>query len=72
MITRGQELKLVFPQTDAAAQPARFENLDFEHHFLQPLDDPQQPRHIQTATAYCLAHPRWKLSLQTHKMIGIP
>jgi 7-carboxy-7-deazaguanine synthase len=66
----GQELKLVFPQ--AGLDPAGFELLDFEHFFLQPMDGPDRVRNTATAVAYCLAHPRWRLSLQTHKLIGIP
>ena len=69
VLTRGDELKLVFPQADAP--PERFEQLDFRHFFLQPMDGPDQPRHLQQAVAYCLQHPRWRLSLQTHKLIGI-
>ncbi len=68
--THGQELKLVYPQDDAA--PARFEALDFEHFFLQPMDGPQRARNTELAIAYCLAHPRWRISLQTHKLMGIP
>jgi 7-carboxy-7-deazaguanine synthase len=66
----GQELKLVFPQD--AADPARFEGLDFERFFLQPMDGPQREANTQAAIAYCLAHPRWRLSVQTHKYLGIP
>ncbi len=66
----GQELKLVFPQDKA--RPERFEALAFENFFLQPMDGPDLDRNTVAATAYCLAHPRWSLSLQTHKMIGIP
>jgi 7-carboxy-7-deazaguanine synthase (Cx14CxxC type) len=65
----GNELKLVFPQ--AGAEPGRFESLAFEHFFLQPMDGPLVERHTREALAYCLAHPRWKLSLQTHKLLGI-
>ena len=68
--TRGQELKLVYPQADA--MPERFEGLDFEHFFLQPMDGPDLQANTQRAVAYCLAHPRWRLSLQTHKLLGIP
>jgi 7-carboxy-7-deazaguanine synthase len=68
--TSGQELKLVFPQDKA--RPERFEGLDFEHFFLQPMDGPDQSANIVAATEYCLRHPRWHLSLQTHKLIGIP
>jgi 7-carboxy-7-deazaguanine synthase len=67
----GSELKLVYPQREKEAQPERFENLDFAHHFLQPLDDAGKERNTRAAIEYCLAHPRWKLSVQTHKMTGI-
>ena len=69
VVEAGDELKLVFPQ--AKAPPERFEHLDFEHFFLQPMDGPARDRHLRAAIDYCLAHPRWRLSLQTHKMIGI-
>jgi len=68
--TSGHELKLVFPQDKA--RPERFEALAFEHFFLQPMDGPSREANTVAATAYCLAHPKWRLSLQTHKMIGIP
>jgi len=68
----GDELKLVYPQPEPEAQPERFVELDFAHFFLQPLDDPDQNVHTQAAIAYCLAHPQWRLSLQTHKRLGIP
>lgn len=68
--TAGNELKLVFPQT--ACPPEDFVNLDFTHFFLQPMDGPQQAENIQAAAAYCQAHPQWRLSLQTHKLIGLP
>ncbi len=68
--TSGDELKLVYPQ--ATAMPDRFVDLDFQHFFLQPMDGPATAENIQAATAYCMAHPQWRLSLQTHKMIGIP
>lgn len=70
ILTHGQELKLVFPQK--GAEPERFENLDFQHFFLQPMDSPQRERNTQLATRYCLEHPQWRLSLQTHKLLGIP
>lgn len=70
IMTHGQELKLVFPQK--GAEPERFENLDFQHFFLQPMDSPQRERNTQLATRYCLEHPQWRLSLQTHKLLGIP
>ncbi len=66
----GDELKLVFPQ--AGAEPGRYEQLAFRHFFLQPMDGPHKARNTQLAIEYCLAHPRWRLSLQTHKLIGIP
>lgn len=68
--TSGNELKLVYPQE--LAHPSRFEQLDFAHFFLQPKDDAQQSEHIQATIAYCQTHPQWRLSLQTHKLIGIP
>ena len=67
---RGDELKLVYPQADAP--PERFETLDFTHFFLQPMDGPQREANTAAAADYCIAHPRWRLSLQTHKLIGIP
>jgi 7-carboxy-7-deazaguanine synthase len=66
----GNELKLVFPQP--LAKPERFEGLGFDHFFLQPMDGPARAENIQAAAAYCLAHPKWRLSLQTHKLIGLP
>lgn len=69
VLTHGQELKLVYPQADA--MPERFATLDFEHFFLQPMDGPDAAANTQRALEYCLAHPQWRLSLQTHKMIGI-
>jgi organic radical activating enzyme len=67
--TRGQELKLVYPQP--GVDPARFEGLDFERFLLQPMDGPRLAENTRAAIAYCLAHPRWRLSVQTHKYIGI-
>jgi 7-carboxy-7-deazaguanine synthase (Cx14CxxC type) len=67
---KGDELKLVFPQHDAP--PENFEGLAFRHFFLQPMDGPEREANTVAATAYCLAHPQWRLSLQTHKLIGIP
>lgn len=67
---RGSELKLVYPQ--ALAQPERFVDLDFEHFFLQPMDGPDIKQNIEAAAAYCLKNPKWRLSLQTHKLIGLP
>jgi 7-carboxy-7-deazaguanine synthase len=68
--TTGQELKLVYPQD--GAPPERFEGLAFEHFFLQPMDGPDRARNIGLAVAYCLHNPRWRVSLQTHKLMGIP
>ncbi len=70
--THGDELKLVYPQREAEAQPDRFTKLGFKHFFLQPLDDAQRDANTKSAIRYCLAHPLWKLSLQAHKMLGIP
>jgi 7-carboxy-7-deazaguanine synthase len=70
VLTSGHELKLVFPQ--AQARPEAFEGLDFEDFLLQPMDGPAREANTAAAIAYCLAHPRWRLSLQTHKMLGIP
>jgi 7-carboxy-7-deazaguanine synthase len=70
VLTRGDELKLVYPQTDG--DPARYADLEFTHFFLQPMDGPDRERNTQLAIAYCLAHPRWRLSVQTHKYLGIP
>jgi 7-carboxy-7-deazaguanine synthase len=68
---RGSELKLVFPQAEPEAQPERFEALEFDNFFLQPMDGPDQAANTQAAIAYCLANPRWRLSLQTHKLTGL-
>ena len=69
VLTRGNELKLVFPQP--GAMPERFTGLDFQHFFLQPMDGPERKRNTQSAVEYCLQHPQWRLSIQTHKVIGI-
>lgn len=66
----GDELKLVFPQE--GLDPASFEALAFTHFFLQPMDGPHLAAYTAAAVAYCQAHPRWRLSLQTHKLIGLP
>jgi 7-carboxy-7-deazaguanine synthase len=70
VVHSGDELKLVFPQPGVA--PAEFEGLAFRHFFLQPMDGPQRELNTQAALQYCLTHPRWRLSLQTHKLLGIP
>lgn len=69
-ITEGDELKLVYPQADAP--PARYEALKFDHFWLQPMDGPERDAATEAAIAYCLEHPRWRISLQTHKLMGIP
>jgi 7-carboxy-7-deazaguanine synthase (Cx14CxxC type) len=68
-ITSGDELKLVFPQPEAP--PERFESLDFAHFLLQPMDGPSLAENTAAAIAYCMAHPKWRLSVQTHKVVGI-
>ncbi|MGB3721741.1 MAG: 7-carboxy-7-deazaguanine synthase [Pacificimonas sp.] len=68
--TSGNELKLVYPQPENS--PADFAHLAFDHFFLQPMDSAAQTENIAAATRYCLEHPKWRLSLQTHKLIGIP
>ena len=68
--TSGNELKLVYPQT--LAWPDRFIGLDFEHFFLQPMDCENQAANIAATAEYCLKNPQWRLSLQTHKLIGLP
>jgi 7-carboxy-7-deazaguanine synthase len=65
----GSELKLVYPQEKA--QPEEFERLDFRHFFLQPMDGPDTAANTERAIEYCLRHPRWRLSLQTHKLVGL-
>lgn len=70
VLTSGHELKLVYPQP--GAEPPRFEQLDFDHFFLQPMDGPDIQRNTQLTLAYCLQHPHWRLSLQTHKVLDIP
>ena len=66
----GHELKLIYPQP--GAEPERYEGLDFEHFYLQPLDGPEGEENTRLTLAYCLEHPRWRLSLQTQKLLGIP
>jgi organic radical activating enzyme len=69
-LTKGDELKLVYPQPGAT--PELFEHLAFGSFVLQPMDGPAREANTQAAVAYCLAHPRWRLGLQTHKLLGIP
>jgi 7-carboxy-7-deazaguanine synthase len=70
VLTSGNELKLVYPQ--AGGEPERFADLDFAQFFLQPMDGPDRERNTELALAYCLSHPQWRLSIQTHKLLGIP
>lgn len=70
LLKRGDELKLVYPQE--GAEPERYSKLDFKHFFLQPMDGPRRAAHTHLAADYCLRHPHWRLSLQVHKLIGIP
>jgi 7-carboxy-7-deazaguanine synthase len=67
--TTGSELKLVYPQVDAP--PEKFEQLGFRHFFLQPMDGPETAANTERAIEYCLRHPRWRLSIQTHKLVGL-
>jgi 7-carboxy-7-deazaguanine synthase (Cx14CxxC type) len=69
ILTSGDELKLVFPQIDG--EPEQFEHLDFDHFFLQPMDGPDVDTNTRLAVDYCLAHPQWRLSVQTHKRLGL-
>ena len=69
VLKEGHELKLVHPQP--GAEPERYADLQFDHFFLQPMDSPQQAENIQACLKYCLAHPQWRLSLQTHKVLEI-
>jgi 7-carboxy-7-deazaguanine synthase (Cx14CxxC type) len=70
VLRAGDELKLVYPQQDA--EPESYRGLAFRHRFLQPMDGPRLRENTAAAAAYCLAHPGWRLSLQTHKLIGLP
>ena len=70
VVCAGDELKLVFPQP--GAEPEKYEHLHFAHFFLQPMHGPELQRNTQAAVRYCLEHPRWRLSLQVHKLLGIP
>jgi len=70
VVTSGHELKFVYPQE--ASQPVEFQDLDFLHFWIQPMDGPQWRENVSSAVQYCLRNPQWKLSLQTHKLLGIP
>jgi 7-carboxy-7-deazaguanine synthase len=66
----GDELKVVFPQIDG--NPLLFEGLAFRHFFVQPMDGPERALNTELAVRFCMEHPKWRLSLQTHKVLGIP
>jgi 7-carboxy-7-deazaguanine synthase (Cx14CxxC type) len=70
VVEQGEELKLVFPQ--GGLDPAALEHLDFQHFLLQPMDGPDRDRNTELAVQYCSEHPQWRLSLQSHKLLGIP
>jgi organic radical activating enzyme len=70
IVTKGEELKLVYPQD--GGDPKQFEHLDFDHFYLQPMDSPMVMENTQKAVDYCKANPKWHLSVQTHKAINIP
>jgi 7-carboxy-7-deazaguanine synthase len=70
ILRSGHELKLVYPQ--GGAEPELYEHLDFQHFFLQPMDGPLREENTRLALSYCLKNPQWRLSLQTHKLLGIP
>ena len=70
VLRSGDELKIVFPQD--GLEPESLAHLDFRHFFLQPMDGPERVRNTQLAMRYCLEHPQWRLSLQTHKLLGLP
>jgi 7-carboxy-7-deazaguanine synthase (Cx14CxxC type) len=70
VLTKGNELKLVYPQVDAP--PEKYQDLEYDHFFLQPMDSPEWDRNTALTLQYCLQHPQWNLSLQTHKYLNIP
>ncbi len=70
VLKSGDELKLIYPQS--GAEPEKYESLEFAHFFLQPMDDSNRESNTDRAIQYCLRHPKWRLSLQTHKLLGIP
>jgi 7-carboxy-7-deazaguanine synthase (Cx14CxxC type) len=69
VLTAGNELKLVYPQP--LAMPERFAHMAFQHFFLQPMDGSQRVQNTRQAIEYCMAHPQWRLGIQTHKVVGI-
>ena len=68
VVTKGNELKVVYPQE---TDPRTYDHLDFEHFFIQPMDGPFQAQNLDASVAFCLANPKWRLSLQTHKILGV-
>jgi organic radical activating enzyme len=70
ILKKGNELKLIYPQENL--EPENFLDLEFEHFFIQPMDGEDIERNVDLAVQYCLEHPRWKLSLQIHKLLKIP
>ncbi len=72
VITTADALKLVYPQPEATMHPERFMHGTFAHRYLQPLDNLAKQKNTRACVEYCLAHPQWRLSLQTHKLVGIP
>ena len=70
VVTKGQELKLVYPQVEIT--PELFQHLDFDNFYLQPMDNEYQKENTQRTVEYCMQNPQWKLSLQTHKILNIP
>lgn len=70
VLKSGHELKLVYPQPDA--RPEQFEGMNFDEYYLQPMDGPDREANTQSVIEYCKAHPQWRLSLQMHKIVGIP
>jgi 7-carboxy-7-deazaguanine synthase (Cx14CxxC type) len=70
VLVSGHELKLVYPQV--GGEPERYDHLDFRHFMLQPMDGPDVRHNTELAVAYCMSHPHWRLSLQTHKILGLP
>ena len=69
VVEEGDEIKLVYPQE--GHQPSDFAHLNFEHFFLQPMFDEDENEHVKATIEYCLTHPRWSLSLQSHKLLGL-
>lgn len=67
----GDELKLVYPQVETEAQPERFADLEFSHFYLQPMDSPQRQHNTELSVRYCLQNPQWRVSVQSHKLLGI-